>query len=84
MEMICCFYPIAYYIYVFGQSFVGFGCIAAVRPFKKLKSFRELIWNCNAVESCLELRSLCVSLKIIHTFESSSANQIQAFNGLVV
>ncbi len=35
MEMICRFYPIAYYMYVFGQCLVGFGCIAAVRPFKK-------------------------------------------------
>ncbi len=35
MEMICRFYPIAYYMYVFGQCLVGFGCFAAVRPFKK-------------------------------------------------
>ncbi len=27
------FYPIAYYISVFGQCIVGFGCIAVVRPF---------------------------------------------------
>ncbi len=38
MEMICRFYPIAYYIYVFGQCLVGFGCIAVVRPF-------ETIWR---------------------------------------
>ncbi len=40
MEMICCFYPIAYYIYVFGQCLVGFGCIAVVRPFE----ITEIIW----------------------------------------
>ncbi len=35
------FYPIAYYIYVFGQCFVGFGCIAVVRPFE----ITEIIWR---------------------------------------
>ncbi len=40
MEMICHFYPIAYYIYVFGQCLVGFGCIAVVRPFE----ITEIIW----------------------------------------
>ncbi len=39
MEMICRFYPIAYYIYVFGQCLVGFGCIA--RPFE----ITEIIWR---------------------------------------
>ncbi len=34
MKIIYRLYPIAYYIYVFGQCFVGFGCIAVVRPFK--------------------------------------------------
>ncbi len=38
-----------------------------------------MIWSCNAVESCLELRSLCVSLKIIahvRTFVSQSDSSI--------
>ncbi len=34
IEMICRFYPIAYYIYVFGQCLVSFGCIAVVRHFE--------------------------------------------------
>ncbi len=33
MEIICCFYLIAYSVYAFG--IVGFGCIAVVRPFEK-------------------------------------------------
>ncbi len=37
---ICRFYPIAYYIFVFDQCLVGFGCIAAVRPFE----ITEIIW----------------------------------------
>ncbi len=41
MEMICRFYPIAYYIHVFGQRLVGFGCIAVVRPFE----ITEIIWQ---------------------------------------
>ncbi len=40
MEMICRFYPIAYYIFVFGQCLVGFGCIAVVRLFE----ITEIIW----------------------------------------
>ncbi len=55
MEMVCRFYPIAYYIYVFGQCLVGFGCIGVVRPFEITESFGEVIGNCNAVESRLEL-----------------------------
>ncbi len=35
--MICRFYPIAYYIYVFGQCFVGFGYIAV--------EITEIIWR---------------------------------------
>ncbi len=38
METICRFYPIAYYIYVFGQCLVGF---AVVRPFE----ITEIIWR---------------------------------------
>ncbi len=34
MKIIYRLYAIAYYIYVFGQCFVGFGCIAVVRPLK--------------------------------------------------
>ncbi len=35
------FLSIAYYIYVFGQCLVGFGCIAIVRPFE----ITEIIWR---------------------------------------
>ncbi len=41
MEIICRFYPTAYYIYVFGQWLVGFGCIAVVRIFE----ITEIIWR---------------------------------------
>ncbi len=41
MKMIGRFYPIAYYIYVFGQCCVEFGCIAAVRSFE----ITEIIWR---------------------------------------
>ncbi len=43
-------------------------------------TFSEVIWSCNAVESCLELRSLYVYLKIIAhlwTFISQSDSSIQ-------
>ncbi len=38
IEMICRFFPIAYYIYVFGQCLVSFGCIAVVRHFEILNN----------------------------------------------
>ncbi len=41
MQMICRFYPIAYYIYVFGQCLVAFGSIAVNRPFE----ITEIIWR---------------------------------------
>ncbi len=41
MEMIGRFDHIAYYIYVFWQCLVGFGCIAVVRPFE----ITEIIWR---------------------------------------
>ncbi len=34
------FYHIAYYMYVFGQCLVGFGCTAVGRPFE----ITEIIW----------------------------------------
>ncbi len=34
MDTISRFYPIAYFIYVFGQCIVGFGYFSVVRPLK--------------------------------------------------
>ncbi len=39
--MICRFYPIAYYIYVFGQCLVDFSFIAVERPFE----ITEIFWR---------------------------------------
>ncbi len=41
MEMICRFYPIAYYIYLFDQCLVGFGYFSVVKTFK----ITEIIWR---------------------------------------
>ncbi len=41
MKIICRFYPIAFYVYVFGQCLAGCGCIAVVRPFETT----EIIWR---------------------------------------
>ncbi len=72
--MICRFYPIAYYIYVFGQCLVDFSFIAVERPFE----ITEIFWRSDTeLESCLELRLPCISMKII--VHNLSANQIQAF-----
>ncbi len=79
MEIICRFYPIAYYIYVFGQCLVGFGYIAVVSPFE----ITEIIWRSDT-ELELPGTTSAVRFPENNCIECSAANQIQAFSGTVV
>ncbi len=79
MDTICCFYPFVYYIYL-ASVVVGFGSFAVLGCKDLWNNANHLAkWYGHVMQS-LELRSLCVSLKIIAhltTLVSQSDSSIQ-------
>ncbi len=83
MDMICRFYPFVHYIYLFGQCRCGFWFFCCKDLWNNSNNLAKWYGH---VMRCLELRSPCISLKIIahlRTFDSQSDSSIQQPHSII-